>query len=50
MEQATFINERDITKEMAGLIDTVSISLNNPDKYEYNKLVRSKSVIRHLMR
>lgn len=36
------INERDITKEMAGLIDTVSISLNNPDKDEYNKLVRSK--------
>ena len=29
-------------KEMAGLIDTVSISLNNPDKDEYNKLVRSK--------
>ena len=36
------INERDITKEMVGLIDTVSISLNNPDKDEYNKLVRSK--------
>ena len=27
---------------MTGLIDTVSISLNNPDKDEYNKLVRSK--------
>ena len=27
---------------MARSIDTVSISLNNPDKDEYNKLVRSK--------
>lgn len=36
------VNGRDITPEMAGLIDTVSISLNNPTKEEYAKLVRSK--------
>ena len=27
---------------MPGLIDTVSISLNDPDKDEYHKLVRSR--------
>ena len=36
------INGRDIAAEMPGLIDTVSISLNNPKPEEYHKLVRSK--------
>ncbi len=36
------INARDIAAEMPGLIDTVSISLNDPDKDEYHKLVRSR--------
>lgn len=36
------INGRDIAAEMPGLIDTVSISLNDPDNDEYHKLVRSR--------
>ena len=36
------INGRNIVPEMAGLIDTVSISLNNPHKDEYLSLVRSR--------
>ena len=36
------INGRDIVDEMVGYVDTVSISLNNPHKEEYLKLVRSK--------
>ena len=36
------INNRDIVPEMKGLIDTVSVSLNNPDKDEYEALVCSK--------
>lgn len=36
------INGRDIVPEMRGLIDTVSISLNNPDKDKYEDLVCSK--------
>ena len=36
------INKRDIVPEMEGIIDTVSISLNDPDKKRYNELVRSK--------
>lgn len=36
------INKRNIAHELKGLIDTVSISLNNPDPEEYAKLVRSK--------
>lgn len=36
------INQRNIAPELKGLIDTVSISLNNPDPEEYAKLVRSK--------
>ncbi len=36
------VNGRDIIPEMKGLIDTVSISLNNPIKEEYLSLVRSK--------
>lgn len=38
----SLINRRDIAPEMKGLIDTVSISLNNPHKDEYLSLVRSK--------
>lgn len=38
----SLINGRDIAPEMKGLIDTVSISLNNPHKDEYLELVRSK--------
>lgn len=36
------INGRNIVSEMKGLIDTVSISLNNPNKDAYLSLVRSK--------
>ena len=37
----SLINKRNIAPELKGLIDTVSISLNNPDPEEYAKLVRS---------
>ena len=36
------VNGRDITPEMDGLIDTVSISLNTPNADRYHELVRSK--------
>ncbi len=36
------INGRDITPELEGLVDTVSISLNNPDPKRYQEIVRSK--------
>lgn len=36
------INGRDITPELEGLIDTISISLNTPNAEEYHKIVRSK--------
>ena len=39
---ANCIHKRDITPEMHGLIDVVSISLNAPDKTEYAKLMRVK--------
>ncbi|MCF0115677.1 MAG: TIGR04100 family radical SAM protein [Erysipelotrichaceae bacterium] len=39
---ANLINGRDVIPEMKGYIDTVSISLNNPHKEDYAKLVRSK--------
>ena len=35
-----FINKRDITPELQGLIDTVSISLNSTDPEQYGKLMR----------
>lgn len=35
-----FINKRDITPELKGLIDTVSISLNSTDPEQYGKLMR----------
>lgn len=36
------INKRDITPELEGLIDTVSISLNTPNKERYYELTRSR--------
>lgn len=36
------IHGHDITPGLKGLIDTVSISLNTPDKERYNELVRSR--------
>lgn len=36
------INDRDITQEMNGLIDSISISLNTPNKEKYNEIVRSR--------
>ncbi|MCD8300249.1 MAG: TIGR04100 family radical SAM protein [Clostridiales bacterium] len=36
------INGRDITPELEGLIDTVSVSLNNPDPIRYQEIVRSR--------
>ena len=35
-----YINKRDITPELAGLIDTVSISLNSVDPQQYAELMR----------
>ncbi len=35
-----YINKRDITSELKGLIDTVSISLNSTDPDQYAKLMR----------
>ncbi|MCK5087326.1 MAG: YchF/TatD family DNA exonuclease [Melioribacteraceae bacterium] len=35
-----YINKRDITPELSGLIDTVSISLNSVDPDQYAKLMR----------
>ncbi len=39
---ANLIYEKDITPELEGRIDTVSISLNAPDEKEYLELTRSK--------
>ena len=36
------INGRDITADMEGLVDTLSISLNTPDPVRYNEIVRPK--------
>jgi radical SAM enzyme (TIGR04100 family) len=36
------VNDRDITPSLQGRIDTISISLNTPDREEYQRLVRSK--------
>ena len=36
------INGRNIAPEMKNLVDTVSISLNTPDRTRYNEIVRSK--------
>ena len=40
--QGNLINGKDIVPQLAGLIDTVSISLNNPDPVKYQELVRSR--------
>lgn len=34
--------ERDITPELEGIVDTISISLNTPNAEKYHELVRSK--------
>ncbi len=36
--QGNLLNKRDIVPELAGLIDTVSISLNAPDQATYNRI------------
>ncbi len=36
------VNNKDITPSLEGLVDTISISLNTPNKEEYNKIVRPK--------
>jgi len=36
------VNGRNIVPEMAGLVDTISISLNHPHAERYHELVRSK--------
>lgn len=38
----SLINKRDIAPELEGLVDTISISLNNPDAHRYYELVRSR--------
>jgi TatD family-associated radical SAM protein len=38
----SLINKRDIAPELKGLVDTVSVSLNHPDKERYLELVRSR--------
>lgn len=40
--QGSLANGKDIAPLMKGLIDTVSISLNNPDAKGYQEIVRSK--------
>ena len=39
--QGSLINGRDIEPELSGLVDTISISLNNPDPEKYQEIVRS---------
>ena len=36
------VNNRDITPELKGLIDTISISLNTPNRERYYELTRSR--------
>lgn len=40
--QGSLVAGRDIAKELAACVDTVSISLNHPDPERYQKLVRSQ--------
>ena len=40
--QGSLIAGRDISKELASCVDTVSISLNHPDPKQYQTLVRSR--------
>ena len=39
---ANLIWKRDVTSELKGLVDTISISLNTPNADRYHELVRSK--------
>ena len=39
---ANLIWEKDVTQDLEGLIDTLSISLNTPNAEKYHKLVRSR--------
>ncbi len=40
--QGDLINGRDISSDLAKYVDTVSVSLNDPDPVRYQQLVRSK--------
>ncbi len=40
--QGNLINGRDISSDLAKYVDTVSVSLNDPDPVRYQQLVRSK--------
>jgi len=40
--QANLINEKDITPQLEGLVDSISISMNAKDKYEYEELCLSE--------
>ena len=40
--QADLINDRDVTPEMEGIIDVVSISLNAPNAREYQEICHSR--------
>jgi TatD family-associated radical SAM protein len=40
--QADLIWSRDVTPQLQGLVDTISISLNTPDAKKYQELVRSR--------
>lgn len=40
--QGSLINGRDITPELEGIVDSVSVSLNSPDADEYLALTRSR--------
>lgn len=39
---ANLIWDRDVTPDFEGLVDTISISLNNPDPVKYQEIVRCK--------
>ena len=45
---ANLVHERDVTPEMKGLIDAVSISMNAQNEEIYNKHCRPKKDYRHL--
>ena len=38
----SLVNGTDIAPKLAGLVDTVSVSLNTPNAEEYHRLVRSR--------
>lgn len=40
--QGNLINERDIIPDMEGIVDTISISLNTPNRDRYHELVKSQ--------